>query len=118
MQLTKDNFKIYAASNYDNAMCISEYEFNDDLKHLKTIQRMMSRYINGEESSIKLLINNIIIFYNCFDHHAATNMIRHKIDESQTEYFNAVLKFLSLPMLIPPNKINEDFLLLIEQEFE
>lgn len=118
LKLTKENFKIYAASNYDNTMCISEEEFEQDLKQLKTIQRMMSRYINGEESSIKLLVNNIIIFYNCFEHHAASKMIDHKIDRTQIKFFNAILKFLSLPMIHPHKEINTNFYSLIEQEFE
>jgi len=118
MNLTKDNFTLYAAANYDNPMCLSEDEFHEDLKQLKTVRRMMTRYINGEESNIRLLVNNIIIFYNCFNHHAATKMIEFQLDEAHVGHFNAVLKFLSLPLLIPPQNVDTEFYTVIEAEFQ
>jgi hypothetical protein len=118
MILSKDTFTLYAASHYDNPMCISEDEFLDDLKQLKTVRRMMTRYINGEESNLRLLINNIIIFYNCFEHHSATNMIAFQMEGEHIKYFNAVLKFLSLPMLIPPECVDDAFYDLLQLEFQ
>jgi len=117
MELTPSNFTIYAATHYDNPMCLTEDEFLDDLKQLKTIRRMMSRYLNGEESNIRLLTNNIIIFYNCFEHHAASKMLQSQIHEHHIEYFNAILIFLSLPTLIPPNDHNKEFYAVLEEEF-
>jgi|AntRauTorcE11898_2_1112593.scaffolds.fasta_scaffold08672_5 hypothetical protein len=118
MELTEDNFNVYAASHYDNPMCLSEDEFIKDLNQIKTIRRMMTRYMNGKESNVRLLINNIIIFYNCFEHHAATNMLQMLINDVHVEYFNAVLMFLSFPTLIPPNKYNVEFYKLLEVEFK
>ena len=118
MQLTKENFNLYAMKHYDNPTCLSEDEFNDDLKQIKTVRRMMSRYINGEESNLRLLTNNVIIFYNCFEHHAATTMLHYTIESHQVAYFNAILKFLSLPLLIPPEDINKDFYRTLEEEFK
>ena len=118
MELTEDNFNVYAATHYDNPTCLSEDEFVKDLNQIKTIRRMMSRYMNGEESNIRLLINNVIIFYNCFEHHAATTMLKTQINDQHVEYFNSILMFLSLPMLIPPNKYNKEFYELLEDEFK
>jgi hypothetical protein len=118
MNLTKDNFKLFAAAHYDNPMCLSEDEFHEDLKQLRTVRRMMTRYVNGEESSVRLLVNNVIIFYNCFKHHAATEMIGFQLDENQIGHFNAILKFLSLPMLIPPDHVCQEFYTVIEEEFK
>lgn len=118
MELTEDNFNVYAAAHYDNPMCLTEEEFLKDLNQVKTIRRMMSRYMNGEESNIRLLINNVIIFYNCFEHHAATRMLQMQINDEHIEYFNAVLTFLSLPTLIPPNKYNKAFYKVLEDEFQ
>lgn len=117
MELTDQNFQIYAAMNYDNMFCLNETEFLNDLGHLKTIQRMMTKYIKGDDTNIRLLINNIIIFYNCFKHSAASKMIQLKVSEEQIQYFNAVLKFLCLPLLIPPETINDNFYEILEQEF-
>jgi hypothetical protein len=109
IELTKDNFRLFAMKHYDNHSCLSEKEFDSDLTQLVTLRRTMSWYINGRESNLRLMVNNIIIFYNCFEHHAATRMLQFSIDAEHVEYFNAVLKFLSLPMLIPPEQINSQF---------
>ena len=118
MQLTKENFVIYAASHYDNPTCLSEEEFYDDLKQLKTVRRMMTRYLNGEETNLRLLINNVIIFYNCFQHHAATKMIQLHTSLEQIEYFNSILYFLSFPLLLPPENINIGFYRTLQEEFK
>lgn len=117
MELTKETFRLYAIQHYDNPSCLSEDEFNCDLNQLVTIRRMMTWYLNGKESNLRLLVNNIIIFYNCFEHHAATKMLQFNIDDSQIDYLNAILSFLSLPMLIPPEKINREFYEKLENEF-
>ena len=116
MELTKDNFYLYAAQHYDNPTCISEEEFKFDIKQLRQVKRMMTRYINGEESNIRLLINNVMIFYNCFEHHAATNMIQYSVDNGHIRHFNSMLKFLSFPLLEPElldsvlyHKLKEEF---------
>lgn len=117
MELTKDNFTLYAMHYYDNPTCITEEEFYSDLQQLRTIRRMVSRYLGGEELNLRLLVNNLIIFYNCFEHHAATKMIQLTVDESDFAFYNAILQFLSLPMLIPPHNIDEQFYKQLEEEF-
>ena len=118
MVLTKETFRLYAIQHYDNHSCLSEEEFNADLNQLVTIRRMMTWYINGKESNLRLLINNIIIFYNCFDHHAATKMLQFNVEDEHVEYLNAALSFLSLPMLIPPENVNQEFYKKLEEEFK
>lgn len=118
MELTEDNFNVYAAHYYTNHRCLSENEFIQDLRQISTIRRMMSKFIESKEINIRLLINNVVIFYNCFEHHAATKMLQHKVDPDHIGNFNAILKFLNLPMLIPPQEINDNFYKLIQDEFQ
>jgi hypothetical protein len=45
-------------------------------------------------------------------------MIGFQLDENQIGHFNAILKFLSLPMLIPPDHVCQEFYTVIEEEFK
>lgn len=117
MIVTEDNFEVYAFKHYQNAFCISQEEFEEDLRQLKTIRRMITNFVNGNETNLRLLVNNFIIFYNCFEHHAASSMIELKIDVSQSGYYNAVLKFLSLPLINPKCVVDVRFYELLEVEF-
>lgn len=117
MQLTEDSFLLYAYNNYVNHRCLSEDEFHKDLRQISTIRRMMSKFLDSSDVNIRLLINNFVIFYNCFEHKSASTMLEYKIDVSQTEYFNSVLDFLSLPRLNPKDEFNEKFYEMIKTEF-
>lgn len=118
LELTRDNFRLFAMKYYDNPSCISEDEFDLDLSQIVTLRRTMSWYVNGRETNLRLMINNIIIFYNCFEHHAATKMIKFSIDYEHIEFFNSVLKFLSYPLIDPEESINTNLYKTLQEEFK
>lgn len=118
MEVNEQNFNLFAAKHYENLTCLNEDEFKKDLRQLSTIRRMMSKYIEGETINIQLYINNFVIFFNCFETKAAIQMIQLKIDQAHVAYYNATLKFLSLPLLDPSYDINENFYKLLLQEFQ
>ena len=42
--LTDDNFNLFAARYYDNPHCLSEEEFEDDLKRFRYLKRLFRKY--------------------------------------------------------------------------
>jgi uncharacterized protein YwgA len=42
--LNDDTFMLYAMKAYDNPMCKSINEFNEDLNRIKYIKRLLNRY--------------------------------------------------------------------------
>lgn len=116
MKLTKQNFKLFAAKHYDNESCLNSDEFESDLNQIKVIKRMMTRYSNGEESNLKLLVNNVVTFFNCFTVEGATELIEFSVEPEQFEKFNSIFLFLSQP-LIGNRKIDPVLLSLLSKEF-
>lgn len=116
MELTLDTFEIYAAKHYDNPYCFNEQEFQSDLAKIATIKRMIAWDNSGQKIDVHKLVNNVISFYNVFDHHAASELIRVKITEDHLYKINAVLYFLSLPLVVP-EKFDVVFHRRIAQEF-
>lgn len=117
MELTEQNFMIYAAKHYDNPWCFNEEEFFQDLKKISTLKRMIAWMNNGEDINIHLAINNMVCFYNVFEHHAASRMLEFKTKESHWPKMNAILFFLSFP-LIGDKKFDVVFHRRITQEFK
>ena len=116
IELNENNFERFATHFYTNTTCLTEDEFYSDLRQLSTVMRMMSKYLEYGEINVRLFVNNVLIFYNCFNFHAATKMLQYKIEEEHVPYFNAVLKYLSFPMMIPPENYDKEFYELINRE--
>lgn len=115
MKLTSNNFRLYAMQAYDNPMCLSEQEFDEDLAKLTKLRKSISHYMSGYSTNIHTIINNFIAYYNVFERHCATKMLFFRLDAEQYPFANAVLKFLSLPQ--SDNKYNEELYLQLVKEF-
>ena len=101
--LNEKNFLLYAMKEYNNPQCTDVEEFNDDLKKIKYIKRLLNQYVSEGVLKERLLLNHIIIFYNVFPPAAATRILFFKIEEK----FWPILKpFLFYLKLIPEDKID------------
>ena len=100
--LNEKNFLLYAMKEYSNPQCTDVEEFNDDLKKIKYIKRLLNQYVSEGVLKERLLLNHIIIFYNVFPPAAATRILFFKIEER----FWPILKpFLFYLKLMPEDKI-------------
>ena len=100
--LNEKNFLLYAMKEYNNPQCTEVEEFNDDLKKIKYIKRLLNQYVSEGVLKERLLLNHIIIFYNVFPPAAATRILFFKIEER----FWPILKpFLFYLKLMPEDKI-------------
>ena len=100
--LNEKNFLLYAMKEYNNPQCTEVEEFNDDLKKIKYIKRLLNQYVSEGVLKERLLLNHIIVFYNVFPPAAATRILFFKIEEK----FWPILKpFLFYLNLLPEDKI-------------
>ena len=100
--LNEKNFLLYAMKEYNNPQCTEVEEFNDDLKKIKYIKRLLNQYVSEGVLKERLLLNHIIVFYNVFPPAAATRILFFKIEER----FWPILKpFLFYLKLMPEDRI-------------
>lgn len=99
MILTDNNFLVYAAKHYDNPQCLSTEEFEYDLKRFQYLKRLFNRYENTKELKERLILNHIIVLYNCFGL-AATNMLFLKLKDHQHFLKPFILKLNYMPEYI------------------
>lgn len=116
MELTKDNFKIYAIQAYDNPYCLTEDEFHSDLFKSSVVKKILSKFVITGEVNAKLLINTVICFYNVFNHTEATKIISLKLSDENKVALNSVLFYLNLPILEEIG-MDETLLRIIRNEF-
>ena len=101
--LNEKNFLLYAMKEYNNPQCTEVEEFNDDLKKIKYIKRLLNQYVSEGVLKERLLLNHIIVFYNVFPPAAATRILFFKIEE---RFWSILKPFLFYLKLMPEdNKI-------------
>ena len=100
--LNEKNFLLYAMKEYNNPQCVDVDEFNDDLKKIKYIKRLLNQYISEGNLKERLLLNHIIVFFNVFSTKAATRILFYKMEE---EFWPMLKTFLFYLNYMPEDKI-------------
>jgi hypothetical protein len=110
MNLTDDNFIIYAAKCYDMKKSSSDEEFQKDLKRLVFLKKLFVRYEKNDDLQIRLILNHIIILYNCFGI-GATPMLFFRL-----EGYHHVLKPFIMFLGFLPDKVTYDGIVINTKE--
>ena len=98
--LCDDNFLMYAMKAYDKPNCIMS-EFEEDLKRIKYVKRLIRRYRLTGELKERLILNHIIVLGNVFGIEAAVKMLFFKFDEEDYDILKTFLVFLNyMPKII------------------
>lgn len=98
--LKEDNFLIFAMKCYDKPTVIMS-EFEEDLKRIKYIKRLIKRYRTTGELKERLILNHLIILSNVFGTKNAVRMLFYKIDKEDYNILKTFLIFLDyMPSVI------------------
>lgn len=93
MILDDKSFFILAAKNYDTMRSSGVEEFYEDMKRFQYLKRLFKRYDEDNDLKIRLILNHIIVLYNCFGN-SATNMLFYKLKEYH-KYLKPFVVFLN-----------------------
>jgi len=96
-KLSEDNFLIYCARHYDNPQCYSTEEFIEDLKRIRYIKKLITRYIDSGDLKDRLILNHIIILHNVFSPDHLSRILYMKMKS----HFKYVKPFLLLLNALP-----------------
>lgn len=101
-RLTDENFLIYAAKHYDNPHCHSTDEFLEDLKRIKYVKKLLTRYIDTKELKERLILNHLIVLNNVFGPPHLCRILYLKM----RSYFEYLIPFLILINILPERLYN------------
>ena len=116
-ELNKDNFLLFAIKHYSNPTTSTQEEFEEDLKRFKYVKRWLKKYHESGTINSHLLLNHIIVIFNCWND-AALPMLFYKLDREYWSYIKSFLIFLNRVPHYPINNsiesIEEDINILSE----
>jgi len=92
--LNDDNFMLYAMKAYDKPNAIVS-EFEEDLKRIKYVKRLINRYKDTGELKERLILNHIIILSNVFGVESTVRMLFYKLDVGDYIILKTFLLFLN-----------------------
>jgi hypothetical protein len=99
--LTDDNFLLFCAKYYDNPHYDTE-EFFDDVKRIKYVKKLITRYVEKGDLKERLILNHIIILNNCFGPEILCKILYLKLKD----YMKYVKPFLIFLNLLTPKLYN------------
>ena len=95
VELTNKNFLVYAMKSYNNPHCMDLEEFQEDLKRIKYIKRLLKKYLETGQLRSRLIINHVVVLYNVFGAEATKNMLFFKVEVDMLQSLKTFLVFLN-----------------------
>ena len=74
----------------------------EDLKRLKYIKKLITRYVDGDELKDRLILNHLIVLYNVFGAHHLCRILYLKMKD----YYTYLIPFLILMGVLPEKLYN------------
>ena len=109
-ELNKSNYLLFAIKFYDNPQAVTKSDFEDDLKRIKYIKRLLKRYKNTGELKTHLILNHLTILFNVFNE-ATVPLLFYNLESDLWPFIKSFLIFLNRIPEYPKTEIievNED----------
>lgn len=97
---------MFAIKHYENPTTSTQEEFEEDLKRFKYVKRWLKKYHDSGEVNSHLLLNHIIVIFNCWNE-AAIPMLFHKIDYIYWSYLKSFLVYLNKVPVYPQTPLHD-----------
>ena len=92
-ELNENNYMLFAIKFYDNPHALTKEEFEDDLKRIKYVKRLLKRYKNTGVLKTHLILNHLTVLCNVFGE-AAVPLLFYNLEEDLWPAIKSFLMFL------------------------
>ena len=104
-ELNEHNYMLFAIKFYDNPQSVTREDFEDDLKRIKYIKRLLKRYKNTGELKVHLILNHLTVLFNVFNE-AAVPLLFYNLEEDLWPSIKSFLLFLERVPEYPKSHIH------------
>ena len=104
-ELNENNYLLFAIKFYDNPQALTKEDFDDDLKRIKYIKRLLKKYKNTGVLKTHLVLNHLTILFNVFND-AAVPLLFYNLDRDLWPAIKSFLIFLNRLPEYPKTEIN------------
>ena len=91
--MNEGNYLLFAIKFYDNPQAVTKDDFEDDLKRIKYIKRLLKRYKNTGELKTHLILNHLTVLFNVFND-AAVPLLFYNMERELWPCIKSFLIFL------------------------
>jgi hypothetical protein len=105
-ELNEGNYLLFAIKFYDNPQAVTKSDFDDDLKRIKYIKRLLRRYKSTGELKVHLILNHLTVLFNVFND-AAVPLLFYNLERDLWSYIKSFLVFLNRLPEYPRSVIND-----------
>ena len=111
-ELNESNYLLFAIKFYDNPQAVTREDFDEDLKRIRYIKKLLKRYKNTGELKTHLILNHLTVLFNVFND-ATVPLLFYNLDKELWPSIKSFLIFLNRLPEYPKTEIND-----IEQDYE
>lgn len=104
-ELNDDNYLLFAVKFYDNPHAVTRGDFEDDLKKIKYVKRLLRRYKNTNVLKTHLILNHLTVLFNVFGD-AAVPLLFFNMEEDLWSTIKSFLVFLNKLPQFPRSEID------------
>lgn len=105
-ELNDDNYLLFAIKFYENPHAVTREDFDDDLKKIKYVKRLLRRYHNTGILKTHLILNHLIVLFNVFGD-AAVPLLFYNLEKDLWPPLKSFLIFLHRLPEFPRTNIDE-----------
>ena len=105
-ELNDDNYLLFAIKFYDNPHALTREDFEDDLKKIKYVKRLLRRYINYNVLKTHLILNHLTVLFNVFGD-AAVPLLFYNLERDLWSSIKSFLVFLNKLPEFPRSEIDD-----------
>jgi hypothetical protein len=105
-ELNDDNYLLFAIKFYNNPHAVTREDFEDDLKKIKYVKRLLRRYINNNVLKTHLILNHLTVLFNVFGD-AAVPLLFYNLEKDLWSSIKTFLLFLGKLPEFPRSFIDE-----------
>jgi len=105
-ELNEDNYLLFAIKFYNNPQALTKEDFEDDLKRIKYIKRLLKKYKNTGILKTHLILNHLTVLFNVFND-AAVPLLFYNLDRELWPFIKSFLLFLNRLPEYPKTQIHD-----------
>jgi len=105
-ELNDDNYLLFAIKFYNNPHAITREDFEDDLKKIRYVKRLLRRYLNTGVLKTHLILNHLTVLFNVFGD-AAVPLLFFNLEKDLWSSIKSFLVFLGKLPEFPRSNIDD-----------
>lgn len=105
-ELNENNYMLFAIKFYDNPQAVTREDFEDDLKRIKYVKRLLKRYKNTGILKTHLILNHLTVLFNVFSD-ATIPLLFYNLESDLWPIIKSFLLFLNRLPEYPKTTIND-----------